>query len=452
MSGMPFGQLTAVSLFAGVGGMDLACEAAGIKVLATAEIDKHAHALLKRKWPSKHHYTDVKDVTRDGLLRDVGAVPDLVIGGFPCQDLSVAGQQAGLAGARSGLFWEHLRIARECESRYVIFENVPGLLSSNGGRDMGTVLGALAESGYGFAYRVLDAQYFGVPQRRRRVFIVGHLGGDGSAPSEVLALLEGRSGDLAPSRSTRTEPAGAAEHGAAGLGATRDVVSSLTSSMRFGADDNTAQAGHLVAAPVVAATLTRGGAASPGVNPSGRRQEDDTNLVVTSVAGQITHTLTSEGADASEDGTGRGTPIVTYRKSKRAQTDQDDETWVEDGKTNTLNLFDTGDTRATTLIVPTEPLAFMWQAGGNNSSSGAHEYDMTPTLPKSQTIAVQTVDRAVRRLTPLECERLQGFPDGWTEGQADSHRYRQMGNAVAVPCVAWFLQRLAHIARKELAA
>lgn len=401
--------MRAVSLFAGVGGMDLACEQAGIQVIATAEIDKHARAVLQRRFPDTHHYDDVRKVSRDGLLRDVGALPDLVIGGFPCQDLSVAGLQAGLAGERSGLFFEHLRIAKECGARWVVFENVPGLLSSNRGRDMGVVLWALGECGYGFAYRVLDAQYFGVPQRRRRVFIVGCLGDDGSAPAEVLALAEGSLGHPAPSRTAWPALAGAAAHGAGGAGSTQRVAQALTSSARFGADDNTAQAGH---------------------------------LVVTAIGGDIAHTLTSEGADASEDGTGRGTPVVTYRKSKRAQTNQDDETWVEDSKTNTLNLFDTGDTRATSLIV--EPLAFMWQAGGNNSASGAYEYDLTPTLPKSQTIAVQT-DATVRRLTPLECERLQGFPDGWTEGQADSHRYRQMGNAVAVPCVTWITQRLAAV-------
>ena len=134
-----------------------------------------------------------------------------------------------------------------------------------------------------------------------------------------------------------------------------------------------------------------------------------------------------------------GTPVVTYRKSKRAQTDQDDETWVEDSKTNTLNLFDTGDTRATSLVV--DPVVYQ-QQGSNVGPLG--------TLRKGNGAVTGGVpfmqqDATVRRLTPTECERLQGFPDGWTEGQADSHRYRQMGNAVAVPCVAWITARLASV-------
>lgn len=367
--------------------------------------------------------------------------PELSSAGFPCQDVSVAGRGAGLAGERSGLYFEALRVAQELRAEWLVIENVPGLMSSNGGRDMGTVLGTLADSGYGVAYRVLDAQYFGVPQRRRRVFFVGRLGDDGSAPAEVLGLAEGSLGHPAPSRPTGTAAAGTAAHGAGGTGgATRDIAQALTTSARFGADDNTAQAGHLVVhAPELAACIT----AREGKGPD----SDATTTLVTSVLGDIAHTLTAEGHDASEDGTGRGTPVVTYRKSKRAQTNQDDETWVEDDKTNTINLFDTGDTRATSLIVTPPPLAFMWQAGGNNSASGAYEYDMTPTLPKSQTIAVQT-ETTVRRLTPLELERLQGFPDGWTEGQADSHRQKQMGNAVAVPCVEWITRRLVAVASR----
>jgi DNA (cytosine-5)-methyltransferase 1 len=541
--------MNVLSLFAGVGGFDLAAQRAGMTVVAHCEIDKAARAVLQRRFPDALTYDDVRTLDPDEL-RAAGAVPDLICGGFPCQDLSVAGRRAGLAGARSGLFFEIVRLAADLRPRWLVLENVPGLLSSNDGRDMGAVLGALGELGYGWAYRVLDAQHFGVPQRRRRVFIVGCLG-DRRAPVAILLEPEGSDGNPAQGEQARSGVAGGtaisvALRGRDG-GATAElgddqaftlrasqgggdkphaIVNSLTSA-QGGPDDNDAQAGHLIAyqgqgragnggvtggVPFVAATLTGGTAAKRGVNAPGRRQEDDYNLVATTLTARegkgpdsdatttlipilevggrrgegddreglgigqdrdpmftlqagkqhgIAHTLTGEGHDASEDGTGRGTPLVpmTFRKSARAHgkadVDPSPESWVEDTVCNTLNTFDVGDTRAVDLAV--QPLSFMWQAGGNNSASGAHEYDMTPTLPTSQTIAVQT-SLAVRRLTPTECERLQGFPDGWTAGgvngpQADSARYRQMGNAVAVPVVEWILRRLKAVdAAKEKVA
>lgn len=193
-------NLTAVSLFAGVGGFDLALERAGVKVVAAVEIDKNARGVLAKQFPNTQLFNDVTEVTGE-QLRAAGFIPErgIIAGGFPCQDLSVAGKRAGLAGGRSGLYWEIIRLVEELKPKYLILENVLGLLSSNGGKDMGTVIGALVERGYGVAYRVLDAQHFGVAQRRRRVFIVGCLGDDGATPSEILALSEGLRGNT-PSR------------------------------------------------------------------------------------------------------------------------------------------------------------------------------------------------------------------------------------------------------------
>jgi DNA (cytosine-5)-methyltransferase 1 len=197
-------QKTAVSLFAGVGGFDLALERAGIKVVASVEIDKKAQAILKKHFPNAEQFNDVTEVTGEQLIQ-AGFNPanGIITGGFPCQDLSVAGKRAGLAGKRSGLFWEICRIIDETRSQTVILENVPGLLSSNNGRDMAVVLEALVNRGYRVAWRVLDAQYFGVPQRRRRVFIVASLGEAGRAPEEILALSEGRARYLAESEQKR---------------------------------------------------------------------------------------------------------------------------------------------------------------------------------------------------------------------------------------------------------
>ena len=206
--------MKAVSLFAGVGGFDLALERNGIQVVASVEIDKNARKILEKQFPNSTILEDVCDVTGD-KLRELGFDSDgIIVGGFPCQDLSVAGKRAGLAGNRSGLFFEITRILEETKAKYFILENVPGLLSSNKGRDMGTVIGTLDDLGYSVAWRVLDAQYFGVPQRRRRVFIVGCLGNDWRTPAEILSLIEGRSGYSTESKSqgkdaSRTTPDGA---------------------------------------------------------------------------------------------------------------------------------------------------------------------------------------------------------------------------------------------------
>jgi DNA (cytosine-5)-methyltransferase 1 len=196
--------MKAVSLFAGVGGFDLALERAGVTVVASCEIDKYAQKVLAQHFPNSTIINDVKDVTGD-QLKQLGfdGSDGIIVGGFPCQDLSVAGKRAGLAGSRSGLFWEICRILDETKAKWFVLENVPGLLSSNDGRDMGTVIQALVERGYGVSYRILDAQYFGVAQRRRRVFIVGCLGDDGRASAEVLALVEGMRGHLETSNTKR---------------------------------------------------------------------------------------------------------------------------------------------------------------------------------------------------------------------------------------------------------
>ena len=194
-------DLTAVSLFAGVGGFDLALERNGVKVVATAEIDKHARSVLAKHFPDAVQYDDVRKVTADGL-RTAGFIPErgIITGGFPCQDLSVAGKRAGLVGARSGLFYEIARIADETKAKWLILENVPGLLTSQRGADMGAVVGTLVELGYGVAWRVLDAQHFGVPQRRRRVFIVAERAGDPARAAQVLFERTSVRGDTTQGR------------------------------------------------------------------------------------------------------------------------------------------------------------------------------------------------------------------------------------------------------------
>jgi DNA (cytosine-5)-methyltransferase 1 len=185
-------KLTGVSLFAGVGGFDLAMERNGVEVVANVEIDKACQSVLAKHFPNAKQFSDITEVKGSDLI-GAGFKPrsGIITGGFPCQDLSVAGKRRGLAGERSGLFWEIARLIEETQTEWFILENVPGLLTSNKGRDFGVVIGTLADLGYSSSWRVLDAQHFGVPQRRRRVFIVGRRTGNGLSPAEVLFKSEG---------------------------------------------------------------------------------------------------------------------------------------------------------------------------------------------------------------------------------------------------------------------
>ena len=202
-------QRTAVSLFAGVGGFDLALERNGVKVVASVEIDKKASAVLAKHFPDSTIFGDIQEVTGEELIAaGFNPVGGIITGGFPCQDLSVAGKRAGLTGKRSGLFWEICRLLDETKAENFILENVVGLLSSNEGRDMATVIEALVERGYGIAWRVLDAQHFGIPQRRKRVFIVGCLGDEGGGAAQILGISESRSRYFEESKSARKATAG----------------------------------------------------------------------------------------------------------------------------------------------------------------------------------------------------------------------------------------------------
>ena len=189
-------------------GFDLGFDRAGMRCAWQVEYDAKARAVLARHWPDVERFEDVRNVGRDKL----GPV-DVICGGFPCQDVSVAGNRAGLAGERSGLWFEFHRILDELSPAWVVIENVPGLLSSNGGRDFATILRGLVKLRYGVTWRVLDSQYFGVAQRRRRVFIVGSLGNGRSA--EVLFERDGLFGNP-PARREQRE------------GVTSDVTPSLT--------------------------------------------------------------------------------------------------------------------------------------------------------------------------------------------------------------------------------
>lgn len=356
------------SLFSGIGGFDLGFERAGMRIEWLCERDKHAQAVLRRHFPAAPLHGDVCSIDAS-LLAPV----DIICGGFPCQDVSVAGKRVGLAGDRSGLFYDAMRIVRRLNPAVLVLENVPGLLSSNRGHDFATVL---REVGEGWdcaevAWRVLDSQYFGVPQRRRRVFIVAVRNPRIGCAEKILALAEGCSRDC-PSRGK----------------ARKDIAGTIAA--RFGISRNNPE--ELVMAGPCAASSSA-------------------------------HMVKAQA----------------FRKAKRAQTETDDETWVDDGIANTLNGFDTGDARTTHAVA----------YGLDEEQNGAVELMGTLKARKEGggfEAAVAT-PLVVRRLTPVECERLQGFPDGWTQvgtdrPTADSHRYKQLGNAVTVNVAEWLGRRI----------
>jgi DNA (cytosine-5)-methyltransferase 1 len=387
-----------LSLFSGIGGFDLAFNRAGMKCVGMCEIDKNCQDILHRHFEFVHIYDDVKEI--NGSDFEKGAI-DLICGGFPCQDLSVAGKRAGLTGERSGLWFEFARVIDELEPRWVVIENVPGLLSSNKGKDFAVIVQWLAERGYGVSWRVLDAQYFGVAQRRRRVFIVASLGN--GRCTEVLFEREGMSGDTPQSRKAGEEIAGTVTDRVGGSGSgwarwneEQGLVSTTLQAhhRRDNADETFAIAYNI--------QHNDGGEHKRKDRPNGGLYVNETEQALTVGTTDLTAICMSSGqanAEIVKDGAPSLTglheqPIVAWEMQHAS------EAYRESGE-----------------VAPT--LQQRMGTGGNN----------IPLV-------------GVRRLTPIECERLQGFPDGWTDGQADSTRYRQLGNAVAVPVVEWIGKRI----------
>ena len=330
-----------------------------------SEIEKFPRAVLTARWPDTPLHGDFTTIKAD----EYDAI-DVLVGGTPCQSFSIAGLREGLDDDRGNLALEYLRLAQRLRPRWLVWENVPGVLSSGKGRDFGAILGGLVELGYGFSYRVLDAQNFGVPQRRRRVFVVGHLGNWRRAAA-VLFERESLSGDIAPRRE-----------------AGKRVADSLT----VGANQCSKFPGDFVeeCLPKTANPLTA--RMAKGVNTTADKGQTI-----------ITHALRGEGYDASEDGTGRGVPL-TFK---------------------------------------------------HNMSYPSWGSDLSETLQAENPLAVAH-NYAVRRLTPRECERLQGFPDDYTQiayrGKPAEHcpdgpRYKSLGNSMAVPVMRWIGKRIAMVER-----
>jgi DNA (cytosine-5)-methyltransferase 1 len=470
--------MTLGSLFSGIGGFDAAAERCGMTVAWQVEVDRFARRVLKRHWPGVERHGDVRTVDPGGLER-----VDILCAGFPCQDLSVAGARAGLSGERSGLFREVVRFARVLRPAWVVLENVPGLLSSwspvepppgavdadmwdvEETSDFETVLAALRELGYLGAWRVLDAQYFDLAQRRERPFVVGCLGAE--RLSALLPLLESGSRDLAPRRTAREDLAGSLGSGPGGRGWSDDTDRMTFVARPLLGKQNSSHDESKETYVAVAGSQTA-------------RYGSSLSVLDAEEGNFITHTLRADGFDASEDGTGRGTPVIAFNANDQGND-------ATEGLSPTLRCggLNGGGVHTAVAILQesqtgvrlyenagalradapgTQPTGSLVAFGiGENSRGEVLESEVSRCVtagggkPIFGYPAART-GTSVRRLTPTECERLQGFPDGWTclcgrnagrswpEEHAcrcpDGPRYRALGNAVAVPVAAWVLRRV----------
>jgi DNA (cytosine-5)-methyltransferase 1 len=459
-----------LSVCSGVEAATVAWHSLGWQPVAFSEIESFPSAVLAHHYPNVPNLGDMTKYKEWNLNESI----DILVGGTPCQSFSVAGLRKGLEDPRGNLALTYVGILDKFRPQWFIWENVPGVLSSGGGRDFGSFLGAVAECGYGFAYRVLDAQNFGVPQRRRRVFVVGHLG-DWQPAAKVLFESESLSGDIKSSRKTRKSVTGFVE---SSFGQYREDVIAGTIK---------ASGGVLAGGSETFLTVYEN-------HPSDSRVKDmgDTCQTVTSTWGtgggnipfvqNVSYALQGAGA-TSQTGNGMG-----YKEEQSYTLNTTDVHGVAFGWQNSSHqgmsidtispTFDKSKTPA--VAVPydlhqvTSPYNSQNRQNGDPChtlarDSAAHASIVTnvvaPTLTASndpsrspqssevtnQISAVYAASTAVRRLTPVECERLQGFPDNYTQipwnkkvsvDCPDGLRYKAMGNSMAVPVMNWIGKRI----------
>lgn len=409
-----------LDICSGISAASCAWHPLGWRTAAFAEIDPFGCALLKHRYPD---VTNLGDVTRHDHWPTLAPAVDVLIGGTPCQSFSVAGKRGGLDDERGQLALAFPRIARQYAARWVVWENVPGVLSADDGRAFSAFLGSLARLGYGFAWRVLDAQFFGLAQRRARVFLVGYPG-DWRPAAAVLFERSGLCRHTAPRRRPRQDLAptiGARTRGGGGLSTDAEIDGAL---IAVDAPDM----------PHIARALTG----------SNERYDVESETFL------VAHTLPASGG--GEDGTGRGTPLIPVSRTQMPYGLAElppvtHALWAEG--------FDAGGPGHGTPLVPVDVTVLAIRGRGDardleTRSDGTANAILTPNGGRDGLSigAVMTPALQVRRLTPRECERLQGFADDYTlvpyRGgmAADGPRYRALGNSIAVPVLAWIGQRI----------
>jgi DNA (cytosine-5)-methyltransferase 1 len=356
----------------GVEACSVAWEPLGWEPMWFSEIERFPCQVLAHRYPNTPNLGDMTKIQNTNeYQKSIGSI-DVFCGGTPCQSFSVAGLRKGLADPRGNLALVYLAHVERLRPRWVVWENVPGVLSSNGGRDFGAFVGALGQLGYGWAYRVLDAQYFGVPQRRRRVFVVGHIGGQWQRAAAVLFERESLRRNPAPGRK-----AGKKIASGAAIGIDEECNAKVEG---FG-------------------TLVKGG-------------QGGTRQAVYCIKGAAIGREPHNGPQHGE---------------------------VRENQSYTLNCVDR------------HAIAFNGDQSAKARSMGTSK-EQVLAFDEGQTPVIN--NNQVRRLTPRECERLQGFPDDWTKipyrnkpaSQCpDGPRYKAMGNSMAVPVMRWIAKRIEQV-------
>lgn len=389
--------------------------------IGCSEIEPFPSAVLKHHYPNLTNYGDMTKY-RDWKLDEPTSI---IFAGTPCQSFSVAGLRQGLDSPNGNLALVFLGMVERFAPNWVVWENVPGVLSSNGGRDFGAFLGALAQLGYGYAYRTLDSQFFGVPQRRKRVFVIGYLG-DWRRAAAVLFEPTSLSGDITKSRKTRQK---------------------------------------------VAPSVTTG----PPYSRTGNERVEVDALVVNRMLGfgdyvESNHTSTLQAHEAKDV-----SDIVTqpvYREKGHGDYTASDTTgtlMAQQGKRAVDLVYENHSSDSRIKEVDVSPtMRAKWGTGGGNAplvqsanqkqwraevgnTLGADWGDKRGAnnqhIDAGARYFIPSQDR-VRRITCKEAEQLQGFEVGYTDieyrgkSAPDSQRYKALGNSMAVPVVKWIGERI----------
>ena len=437
-----------LSVCSGIEAASVAWESLGWTPVAFAEIERFPSQVLAHHFPGVPNLGDMTKFREWDI--DRGTV-DVLVGGTPCQSFSVAGLRKGLEDPRGNLALTFLGMVDHYRPEWVIWENVPGVLSSSGGRDFGSFLGALGQLGYGFAYRVLDAQYFGVPQRRRRVFVVAHSSGDSRRAAEVLFEPESLRGN--PTKS-RTEGKETSYSFAAGLGIGSAKVTGTLCALDGpnGVSDQYAHEAKLI---VMADGQSNAAISTNEIAPTLNSSIENPIIAYNRVITETSHCVLASGGQRNDPHTETMVPVMySVREDAKANTFSA----VESEVANCIQSTQPATTSHHAINYVVHPphtfkvrgIGHYTGTNGGIAKPGTGGSGYMGQDEKAYTIATSQDQHlmqgmAVRRLTPTECERLQGFPDGWTDilpTTPDGPRYKAIGNSMAVPVMRWIGSRI----------
>jgi len=437
-----------LSVCSGIEAASVAWESLGWTPVAFAEIERFPSQVLAHHFPGVPNLGDMTkykdwDIDRDAV--------DLIVGGTPCQSFSVAGLRKGLEDPRGNLALTFIGMVDHYRPEWVIWENVPGVLSSSGGRDFGSFLGALGQLGYGFAYRVLDAQYFGVPQRRRRVFVVAHSSGDSRRAAEVLFEPESLRGNPPKSRAEGKETSYSFA-ASLGIGSAKISGSLCALDGPNGVSDQYAHEAKLI---VMADGQSNAAISTNEIAPTLNSSVENPIVAYNRVITETSHCVLASGGQRNDPHTETMVPVMySVREDAKANTFSA----VKSEVANCIQSTQPATTSHHAINYVVHPphtfkvrgIGHYTGTNGGVAKPGTGGSGYMGQDEKAYTIATSQDQHlmqgmAVRRLTPTECERLQGFPDGWTDilpTTPDGPRYKALGNSMAVPVMSWIGSRI----------